>query len=74
MDARDDGQLSPQWQWHANHGDGWFDLRARPGWLRLRALPLPAAGWAAAPNLLLQKLPAPSFTAETLVELVRGRA
>lgn len=65
-----DGRLSPQWQWHANHGDGWFDLRARPGWLRLRAPPL-AAGerWAAAPHLLLQKLPAPSFTAETLVDL-----
>ncbi len=70
MELATGGQLSPQWQWHANHGDGWFDLRARPGWLRLRSLPLMAAErWEAAPNLLLQKLPAPSFTAETLVDL-----
>jgi len=70
MDPTADGRLSPQWQWHANHGDGWFDLRARPGWLRLRALPLVAGErWSAAPSLLLQKLPAPSFTAETLVDV-----
>ena len=68
MDAGAGGRLAPQWQWHANHGDGWSDLRARPGWLRLRALPLPASGWANAPNLLLQKLPAPSFTTDTVVE------
>ena len=72
MDATADGRLAPQWQWHANHGEGWFDLRARPGWLRLRARPLPASGWATAPHLLLQKLPAPSFTADTVVELGGG--
>ncbi len=73
MDAGADGRLAPQWQWHANHGDGWFDLRARPGWLRLRALPLAAVErWAALSNLLLQKLPSPSFTAETAVELGNG--
>jgi beta-xylosidase len=72
MEATADGRLAPQWQWHANHGEGWFDLRARPGWLRLRARPLPASGWATAPHLLLQKLPAPSFTADTVVELGGG--
>jgi len=72
MDATADGRLAPQWQWHANHDEGWFDLRARPGWLRLRARPLPARGWATAPHLLLQKLPAPSFTADTAVELGGG--
>jgi beta-xylosidase len=69
-----DGRLAPQWQWHANHGDGWFDLHARPGWLRLSARLLPPRGWATAPNLLLQKLPAPSFTADTVVELGSGTA
>jgi hypothetical protein len=73
MDARDDDQLGPQWQWHANHGATWHDLHTRPGWLRLRALPLPARnGLTAAPNLLLQKLPAPAFTVETLVEPLAG--
>ena len=72
MDGSDGGRLAPQWQWHANHGDGWADLRARPGWLRLRARPVPAAGWAASPHLLLQKVPAPWFTADTVVELGDG--
>jgi beta-xylosidase len=67
-----DGQLSPQWQWHANHGSDWYDLRARPGWLRLSARPLPAGGLGAAANLLLQKLPARTFTAETSVALRAG--
>lgn len=65
----DGAQLGPQWQWHANHGPDWHDLRARPGWLRLRAQPIPAAGLVAAPNLLLQKLPARAFGAETVVEI-----
>jgi hypothetical protein len=67
-----DGRLGPQWQWHANHGPGWYDLRTRPGWLRLAARPLPEGGLAAAPHLLLQKLPARSFTAETAVDLPEG--
>jgi hypothetical protein len=67
-----DGRLGPQWQWHANHGPGWYDLRTRPGWLRLAARPLPERGLVAAPHLLLQKLPARSFTAETAVELGEG--
>ncbi len=71
-DEMDAERLAPQWQWHANHGEGWFELRARPGWLRLSARTLPASGWAAAPNLLLQKIPAPSFTAETVVDLGGG--
>jgi len=67
-----DGRLGPQWQWHANHGRDWADLRARPGWMRLRALPLPEQGLGAAPHLLLQKLPARAFTVETLVEVGDG--
>ncbi len=69
-----DGRLGPQWQWHANHDPGWYDLRTRPGWLRLTARPLPERGLVAAPHLLLQKLPARAFTAETAVELDEGRA
>jgi beta-xylosidase len=69
-----DGQLGPQWQWHANHGRDWHDLRARPGWLRLRAQPIPAAGLVATPHLLLQKLPARAFNAETLVEIPADNA
>jgi hypothetical protein len=68
MEARD-GRLGQQWQWHANHGDDWADLRARPGWLRLRALPTTAQGLGAAPHLLLQKLPARTFSAESAVDL-----
>jgi hypothetical protein len=68
-----DGRLGLQWQWHANHGPGWYDLHTRPGWLRLTVLPLPERGLVAAPHLLLQKLPARSFTAETAVDLDEGR-
>jgi beta-xylosidase len=71
-DAFDGAALGPQWQWHANHHADWASLRARPGWLRLAARPLPADGLGAAPNLLLQKLPARSFTVETTVDAAGG--
>jgi beta-xylosidase len=62
------GTLGLQWQWHANHRDDWFSLPARPGWLRLypqsAVKPLSRQ-----PNLLLQKIPARSFSVETLLEL-----
>ena len=61
--------LGLQWQWHANHHDDWHSLTARPGWLRLFTQPATGAGWGKLPNLLLQKFPARSFTAETQVEL-----
>jgi beta-xylosidase len=62
-DAFDGDRLSLQWQWQANPRADWFSLAARPGFLRLAAVA--AAGpnhWASA-HLLLQKLPAPAFTA-----------
>jgi beta-xylosidase len=68
MDDARDGRLGEQWQWHANHGDDWADLRAHPGWLRLRALPLASQGLGSSPHLLLQKLPARAFSAETAVD------
>ncbi|MDP9034701.1 MAG: glycoside hydrolase 43 family protein [Myxococcota bacterium] len=67
--------LSLAWQWHANHVDGWHSLSAKAGWLSLFPQPLPAAGGVLAgleqaPNLLLQKLPARSFHADTVLHLM----
>jgi beta-xylosidase len=73
MLATRDGRLAPQWQWHANHDDGWADLNARTDWLRLHAQPVPASGWWTAPHLLLQKMPSPTFGVETKVELDPGQ-
>ena len=58
--------LGLQWQWQANPRDSWLSLSANPGRLRLFSQPGPSADnlWLV-PNLLLQKLPAPEFTATT---------
>ena len=64
-----------QWQWHANFQDQWMSLAARPGWLRLFSIPMPAGAanlWPV-PNLILQKLPAPGFTVTTRLDC-RGLA
>jgi beta-xylosidase len=64
-------KLGLAWQWHANPKPGWGTLEARPGWLRLHAVPRPAAAsnnlWLV-PNQLLQKLPAPAFQATAKLE------
>ncbi len=58
-----------QWQWPANPSAGWLSLTDRPGWLRLFGQPLPPAGnLYDAPNLLLQKFPAPAFTVTTKLD------
>ena len=59
-----------QWQWQANFDKNWSSLIAKPGWLRLNAvsLPLEAVNLWNVPNLLLQKLPAPEFTATTRLD------
>jgi len=62
------GRLGLQWQWNANHREDWHSLAARPGWLRLFPQPA-AASLNQQPNLLLQKFPARSFSAETALEL-----
>ena len=46
--------LSPIWQWNHNPVPAHWSLSARPGWLRLTALPAPSL--AAARNTLTQKL------------------
>lgn len=62
--------LSLAWQWHANWRRHWWSLSENPGSLSLRSqwIPaLPANLWNA-PHLLLQKLPAPGFTATTKLD------
>lgn len=59
--------ISPQWQWHANYQSWW--AMPNPGAESLRLYCIAQdEGWSNlwdSPNLLLQKLPAPSFTATT---------
>ncbi len=62
------GRPGLQWQWQANPQPEWLGVPAGGSGLRLAAVPLPAGGngtlWEV-PNLLLQKFPAPAFTATT---------
>ncbi len=76
-DEFDQGRLGLQWQWNANPKPGWMSLKARRGWLRLQSVPCPATrneGGSAtgsvydAPNFLLQKFPAPTFTVTTALD------
>lgn len=65
-DEFDAPALGLQWQWQANPRPDFLSLAARPGSLRLACLAAPGAnGLYNAPNLLLQKFPAPAFTATT---------
>jgi len=67
-DEFDGTSFGLQWQWQANPDASWSALNG--GGLRLKAVPATAAGdtlWAAG-HLLLQKLPAPAFTATTLLD------
>jgi beta-xylosidase len=52
-----------QWQWEANPRQEWYSLTQRKGWLRLRAQHVAGSSLWSAPALLLQKFPAPDFTA-----------
>jgi beta-xylosidase len=62
--------LGLQWQWNANPKIAWYALIRNTGFLRLFAYPADSTLtlWNT-PNLLLQKFPAPSFTATTKVKL-----
>ncbi|HEX2853948.1 MAG TPA: glycoside hydrolase 43 family protein [Opitutaceae bacterium] len=55
-----------QWQWQANPRPDWLSFTAQPGSARLTSVAAPAENtlWLA-PNLLMQKFPAPAFTATT---------
>jgi len=62
-------ELGLQWQWQANPGTHWAFPAGGLGFLRLFNVPLPdgyRSLWDV-PNLLLQKFPAPEFTATTKV-------
>jgi beta-xylosidase len=65
-DEFDSENLGLQWQWQANPRDAWYSLVAKPGSLRLfsQTVPFAASLWLA-PNLLLQKWPAPQFVTTT---------
>jgi beta-xylosidase len=64
-DVFDSDTLGPQWQWYANSQPGWMSLTENKGILRLHSVSLPSVtpDYKLAPNLLLQKLCADSFTA-----------
>ena len=68
-DEFDGTGLGLQWQWQANPRREWMSLSASPGSLRLFAQPAPAAEsiWMSS-NLLLQKFPAPAFTATAALD------
>ena len=56
-----------QWQWHANYQNAWGYSSGNLGFFRLNCIPRPAEAqnlWGIS-NLLLQKFPAPVFTATT---------
>lgn len=64
-DEFDGYTLSPQWQWNANINDKWAFCDGQRGILRLYSYPVVKdykSLWNVA-NLLLQKTPAPNFTA-----------
>jgi beta-xylosidase len=65
-DAFDDAAPGLQWQWQANPQPAWWTMRE--GALRLSALGMPGPNLWTAPNLLLQKWPAPTFTARTRLD------
>ena len=67
-------KLGLQWQWQANHADKWHSLTACPGWLRLFPQFVREGNLLQAPNLLLQKFPARSFVAETILEFATEKS
>lgn len=68
-DEFNDHRFNLQWQWAANPQSNWAFPAAAYGFLRLMNVPSPndAKNFWVVPNLLLQKFPAPSFTATAKV-------
>lgn len=73
-DEFDAPELARQWQWQANPRAEWFSLAAHRGSLRLACVAAPSAAshWLT-PQLLLQKFPAPTFTATTTLHFAPQR-
>jgi beta-xylosidase len=67
--------LGLQWQWQANPQQNWYELMPQPGHLRLFAINQTEQqiNLADVPNVLLQKFPAPYFTATTKIKLSARR-
>jgi beta-xylosidase len=59
-----DGKLSLAWQWNSNPQMDWADLKARPGFARLKSISSSENLWESG-ALLTQKLPAEHFTITT---------
>lgn len=70
-DEFDSARLGLQWQWQANPQRSWISLSARPGWLRFRMQELPdsSSNIFNVAALLMQKLPAPAFSATAKLEI-----
>jgi beta-xylosidase len=71
-DEFDGYTLGLQWQWHANPKPTWAYFAGQKGYARLFSVPQPDNYknlWDT-PNLLLQKFPAPVFTATTKINFV----
>ena len=61
--------LGPQWQWQANYNEKWAYFAGDKGFVRLYSHPVSSdykSLWDV-PNLLLQKTPAPNFSATTKI-------
>lgn len=69
-DEFDSTRLGLQWQWQANHLEGWCELSQRKGWLRLYPQFAAREKVARMPSVLLQKFPAQKFAVETSLELM----
>jgi beta-xylosidase len=69
-DEFDTDSLGLQWQWQANPQLTWYALMRQTGYLRLFAVNSPEQqnNLADVPNVLLQKFPAPDFTATTKIK------
>ncbi|MBN2610336.1 MAG: glycoside hydrolase 43 family protein [Bacteroidales bacterium] len=69
-DEFDNDKLSLTWQWQANYFDHWYSLDKKKGSLRLYAQYNPNSHslWMV-PNMLLQKFPAPVFSATTKINV-----
>jgi len=69
-DEFNDPEMGLQWQWHANSNKEWFSLSEKPGNIRLYAVKnfTQQGNLWYVPNLLLQKFPAPAFSATARIE------
>jgi len=68
-DDFDGDTLGPQWQWHANPQPDWYSLGDQPGCLRMKPQFVINGDLLKASNLLLQKLPAETFSVVTKLRL-----